>query len=87
MYPNPLRLSTGTMAFTYRLSASQIADSVALEIFTTAGARLSIKTHIKMYSQKENLSGAAEILAALLSHLVSISIVSLRINQHLMSKK
>ena len=63
VYPNPLRLSDETMTFAYRLSASQIADSVNLEIFTPAGALVYTDTHQNVFSQGKfewhstNLSG------------------------------
>lgn len=64
VYPNPLRLSKETMTFAYRLSASQIADSVNLEIFTPSGALVYMDTHQNVFSQAKfewqgtNLSGA-----------------------------
>ena len=63
VYPNPLRLSDGTMTFAYRLSASQIADTIKLEIFTPAGALIYTDTHQNVFTQGEfewrgtNLSG------------------------------
>ena len=63
VYPNPLRLSEETMTFAYRLSASQIADSVNLEIFTPSGALVYMDTHQDVFSQgkfewqRTNLSG------------------------------
>ena len=63
VYPNPLRLSDETMTFAYRLSASQIADSVNLQIFTPAGALIYTATHQNVFSQGKfewhstNLSG------------------------------
>ena len=51
VYPNPLRLSGKIMTFAYRLSASQIADSVKLEIFTPAGALVYTDIHQNVLSQ------------------------------------
>ena len=63
VYPNPLRLAGETMTFTYRLSASQIADNVDLEIFTPTGALVYKEAHQNVLSQGKfewrgaNLSG------------------------------
>ena len=37
VYPNPFRSGEGVVTFAYRLSASQIADTVKLEIFVATG--------------------------------------------------
>ncbi len=63
VYPNPLRLSDETMVFAYQLSASQIADTIKLEIFTPAGALVYTDTHQNVLTQGKfewqgtNLSG------------------------------
>ena len=63
VYPNPLRLGDGMMTFAYRLSASQIADIVNLEIFMPTGALVYRETHQNVFSQGKfewrgaNLSG------------------------------
>ena len=51
VYPNPLRLSDKTMVFAYRLSASQIADTIDLEIYTPAGALVYKDTHHNVFTQ------------------------------------
>ena len=51
VYPNPLRLDAETMTFTYRLSASQIADNVDLEIFTPTGNLVYKEAHQNVFSQ------------------------------------
>ena len=64
VYPNPLRLGDEMMTFAYRLSASQIADTVNLEIFMPTGALIYRETHQNVFSQGKfewrgaNLSGA-----------------------------
>ena len=63
VYPNPLRLGDEMITFAYRLSASQIADTVNLEIFTPTGALVYRETHHNVLSQGKfewrgaNLSG------------------------------
>lgn len=65
VYPNPFRLpgETGTMTFAYQLSASQIADTIKLEIFTAAGGLVYTDTHQNVLTQGKfewhgtNLSG------------------------------
>lgn len=65
VYPNPLRLSDETMVFAYRFSASQIVDTIKLEIFTPAGALVYTDTHQNVFTQGEfewpgtNLNGRA----------------------------
>ncbi len=51
VYPNPLRLSDKTMVFAYRLSASQIADTIDLEIYTPAGVLVYKDTHHNVFTQ------------------------------------
>ena len=64
VYPNPLRTSDGAMTFAYQLSASQIADTVNLEIFTPIGALVYKETHQNVLAQGKfewngaNLSGS-----------------------------
>ena len=64
VYPNPLPLASETLTFAYRLSASQIVDTVALEIFTPTGALVYKETHQNVLSQGKfewrgaNLRGA-----------------------------
>ena len=45
VYPNPIRLSSTGMTISYRLPASQSADSVTLDIFTINGEKVFTKTH------------------------------------------
>ena len=51
VYPNPLRLAGETMTFAYQISASQIADSVDLEIFTPTGILVYKDAHQNVFSQ------------------------------------
>ena len=51
VYPNPLRLSGESVTFAYRLSASQIADSVDLEVFTPEGTLVYKETHQNVFLQ------------------------------------
>ncbi len=44
VYPNPMRLSSSGMTFTYQLPVSQSADSVTLDIFTINGEKVFSKT-------------------------------------------
>ena len=45
VYPNPFRAGDTVMTFAYRLSASQIADNINLEIFAPTGALIHSETH------------------------------------------
>ena len=44
VYPNPMRITSSGMTFTYQLPASQSADSVTLDIFTINGEKVFSKT-------------------------------------------
>ena len=61
VYPNPLRLAGETLTFTYRLSASQIADNVDLEIFTPTGALVYKEAHQNVLSQGKFEWGGANL--------------------------
>ena len=45
VYPNPFRTGDTVMTFAYRLSASQVADNINLEIFAPTGALVHSETH------------------------------------------
>lgn len=45
VYPNPFRAGDTVMTFAYRLSASQVADNINLEIFAPTGALIYSETH------------------------------------------
>ena len=63
VYPNPLRADAAMITFAYRLSASQIADSINLEIFVPTGALVYSETRENVGAQgkfewfPETLSG------------------------------
>lgn len=49
VYPNPLRAGEAPMKFDYRLSASQSADTVTLEIFTPTGDKVYHEVHRNVF--------------------------------------
>ncbi|MDE0468127.1 MAG: M6 family metalloprotease domain-containing protein [Candidatus Poribacteria bacterium] len=51
VYPNPFRAGDTVMTFAYRLSASQIADNINLEIFAPTGALIHSETHKNVGAQ------------------------------------
>lgn len=53
VYPNPFRAGDTVMTFAYRLSASQIADNINLEIFAPTGALIHSETHKNAGAQEK----------------------------------
>ena len=51
VYPNPFRSGEGSVTFSYRLSASQVADTVDLEVFIPAGNLIYSETHEHVAAQ------------------------------------
>ncbi len=45
VYPNPFRASESKVTFAYQLSASQIGETVTLEIFTVSGEKVYSEAH------------------------------------------
>ena len=51
VYPNPFRSDDAVMTFAYRLSASQVADNINLEIFAPTGALVYSETRENVGAQ------------------------------------